>query len=44
METTKAEVGRWLDAMIEGIHTGIKTEEGVKIAVLGSFARAKSKA
>ena len=24
METTKAEAGRWLDAMIEGIHTGKK--------------------
>ena len=44
METTKAEAGRWLEAMIEGIHTGIKTEEGVKLAGLGSFSRSKRKA
>lgn len=44
METTKAEAGRWLDAMIEGIHTGIKTEEGVKLAGLGSLSRSKRKA
>ena len=44
MDATKAEAGRWLDAMIEGIHTGIKTEEGVKLAGLGSFSRSKRKA
>ena len=44
MDSTKAEAGRWLDTMIEGIHTGIKTEEGVKLAGLGSFTRTKRKA
>ena len=44
METTKAEAVRWLDAIIEGIHTGIKTEEGVKLAGLGSFIRNKRSA
>ncbi|MFK7824045.1 MAG: HU family DNA-binding protein [Oligoflexales bacterium] len=44
METSKTEAARWLDAMIEGIHTGIKTEEGVKLAGLGSFSRTKRNA
>ena len=44
METSKAEAARWLDAMIEGIHTGIKTEEGVELAGLGSFTRNKRSA
>ena len=44
MDSNKAEAGRWLDAMIEGIHTGIRSEEGVKLAGLGSFARTKRKA
>ena len=44
METTKAEASRWLDAMIEGIHKGIKKEEGIKLSGLGSFSRSKRKA
>ena len=44
MDSNKAEAGRWLDAMIEGIHTGINTEEGLKLAGLGSFIRSKRSA
>ena len=44
MDSNKAESGRWLDAMIEGIHTGIKTEEGLKLAGLGTFIRSKRSA
>ena len=44
MDSNKAEAGRWLDAMIEGIHTGINNEKGLKIAGLGSFIRSKRSA
>ena len=44
MDSNKAEAGRWLDAMIEGIHTGINNEEGIKLAGLGSFIRSKRSA
>lgn len=44
MKTSKAEAARWLDAMIEGIHTGIKAEEGIRLAGLGSFSRTKRSA
>ena len=44
IDSNKAEAGRWLEAIIEGIHTGIKKEEGIKLSGLGSFSRSKRKA
>ena len=44
METTKAESGRWVEAMIEGIHSNISDKEGIKLSGLGQFARVKRKA
>ena len=44
MEASKAESGRWVEAMIEGIHSNINGKEGIKLSGLGQFSRVKRKA
>ena len=41
MEESKAEAGRWMEAVIEGIHANIADKEGIKLSGLGTFGRTK---
>ena len=43
MEVSKAESGRWIEAVIETIHENI-TKDEIRLSGLGSFSRTKRKA
>jgi len=44
MGTNKAEASRWVEAFIEGIHSNIRDEDGVRLSGLGTFSRTKRSA
>ena len=44
MDTNKAEASRWVEAFIEGIHSNIRDEDGVRLSGLGTFSRTKRSA
>ena len=44
MDTSKSEANRWVDAFIKGIHSGIVTERGLRLAGIGTFSRTPRKA
>ena len=43
MGTNKAEASRWVE-VIEGIHSNIRNEDGVRLSGLGTFSRTKRSA